>query len=596
MKMKEKGLKVISATLLMTMLAYTAPVFAYTKDETVYSKLDTDGKNYKTIVSTHIENKEQEELIKDLSDLLNIENTNGEEEFTKEGNSLIWKANKEDIYYEGESQKDLPIECKVSYRLDGKEIEAKDLAGKSGKVTITLEYINKDVHTVKIDGKNEKLYTPFVVVAGTVFKNDKNKNITISSGKIIDDGTKSIAIGMAMPGLQESLGISKKQVEIPSSIEITMEAEDFESNNILAFVTPKMIEESDLEIFDELDKLYSKVNTLQSSANQIQEGSKALAQGSNQLKAATKELKSGSGVAYAGVSKIKSEVEKSVKALESDKSEALDEKTITAIGMGAAQTAEEQMEKSATAIGKQAENAVAGVKLTDKDKANIIAGVKAGLEANANYKALPETEQAMILEFAKATAISSSETVAQNTAKKVANQTAQNVAKSTAGQVAKETAENTAKEVASQVKSAAQSQVVKQMGALGKGLNELTNGLSKLDNGAKQLQAGTSELSDKTNELSEGVAKFNKEGIKQIYNYVNGNVKNISKRVEKLTDLANEYNHFTMLNGNNSGNVKFIMIIDAIKKQEENDHSKEQAILNTDENKQDNENSQKSDN
>ena len=42
------------------------------KDETVYSKLDASGSNYKTIVSTHIENTENEELIKDLSDLLNV--------------------------------------------------------------------------------------------------------------------------------------------------------------------------------------------------------------------------------------------------------------------------------------------------------------------------------------------------------------------------------------------------------------------------------------------------------------------------------------------------------------------------------------------
>lgn len=54
------------------MVGYTLPVFAYTKDETVYSKLDASGSNYKTIVSTHIENTENEELIKDLSDLLNV--------------------------------------------------------------------------------------------------------------------------------------------------------------------------------------------------------------------------------------------------------------------------------------------------------------------------------------------------------------------------------------------------------------------------------------------------------------------------------------------------------------------------------------------
>ena len=54
--------KVISGTLLCSMVGYTLPVFAYTKDETVYSKLDSDGNNYKTIVSTHIKNTENADL------------------------------------------------------------------------------------------------------------------------------------------------------------------------------------------------------------------------------------------------------------------------------------------------------------------------------------------------------------------------------------------------------------------------------------------------------------------------------------------------------------------------------------------------------
>ena len=46
-------LKKLTSTLLLgTMLVYTtSPVFAFTKDETVYSKLDVNGKNYNTIVS-----------------------------------------------------------------------------------------------------------------------------------------------------------------------------------------------------------------------------------------------------------------------------------------------------------------------------------------------------------------------------------------------------------------------------------------------------------------------------------------------------------------------------------------------------------------
>ena len=83
--MKDKTiLKITSSMLLCTMLAYSVPMYAYTKDETVYSKLDQNGNNYDTIVNDHIKNEKEEEIIKDVSDLLNIENINGEEKFKQD--------------------------------------------------------------------------------------------------------------------------------------------------------------------------------------------------------------------------------------------------------------------------------------------------------------------------------------------------------------------------------------------------------------------------------------------------------------------------------------------------------------------------------
>lgn len=114
------------------------------------------------------------------------------------------------------------------YELDGNEVEAKDIVGKTGKVKITLEYTNNEVHTVKVNEKNVKMYTPFVVVAGTIFDNTENSNIKISSGKVIENGNKTIAIGLAVPGMQESLGISSDKFNIPSNIEFEMDAKDFE--------------------------------------------------------------------------------------------------------------------------------------------------------------------------------------------------------------------------------------------------------------------------------------------------------------------------------------------------------------------------------
>lgn len=467
--------KITSGVLLGTMLVYQAPVLAFTKDETVYSKLDTSGNAYNTIVSDHIRNTEKEKIINDITDLLNLKN-NGEQGYTVDGNKLVWNADESDIYYQGESQKELPIECSIKYELDGKEVSAKEIAGKSEKVKITVEYTNKDKHVVKINGKNETLYTPFVVVCGTIINNENNKNIEITNGKMIDNGNKTTLIGITLPGMQESLGISKGKLEIPNKLEITMESSNFEIGNIVTYVTPKIIESSDLDILNDIDEIYSKVNELQSSSKQIEDGANKLKDGSSQLVSGVKELKDGTSAAYNGSKMIESAVASSTKNLQSDKSAAVDSKTLAA-------------------IKKQA-----------------------------------------------------------------------------AGQ----TATTTATQVGNQAKQKFTNQVVSQMNTLGKSLGELTDGLSTLDNGVEKLSAGTNELDSGITELAEGITKFNTEGIDKICNYINGDLKDITTRIDKLEELANNYNNFTMLNNGDKGNVKFIMISDGIKSEED---SKEKMIV-----------------
>ena len=695
-KMNNKVIsKVISGTLLCSMVGYTLPVFAYTKDETVYSKLDNEGNNYKTIVSTHIENKENAELINDISDLLNIKNISSDATYTQDGNKFVWNANKSDIYYQGETSKELPIECKIKYELDGKEVSSNEIAGKSGKVKVTVQYTNKEERTVDINGKKVKMYVPFVVVVGTIIENENARNIEVSSGKVIDDGTKSVVVGMAMPGLQESLEVSKNDVEIPSDVEITMDATNFETSSIISYVTPKVLEEDDLKIFDKLDDVYSQVNTLQKSMNQIQDGANTLADGTTELANGANTLKDGVTTAYNGAQTISSEVAKSTQSLKNDKTEALDNATLETIKKQAAESSK-LTETQKTQIKAQAQTssvlteaqkaqitaqAKAKAVLTETQKAQITAQAKQSavltqaqkdaittqakqsavltqaqkdtITAQAKQSAvltekqkaaiisnaqksyttqLTETEKALIIATAQSTAtqtavttalttaqntatqtaVTTALTTAQNTAtttavataletaQQIATQTAVTTALETAQQIATQTAVTTAlttaqstatttamqtsttvaRQVGNQAKKTFTNQVVSQMSTLGNGLKELTSGLSQLNEGASTLANGTTQVNEGANTLAEGIKTFNEEGIKKICNYINGDVKNLTSRVEKLTDLSKEYNNFTMLDGKNSGEVKFIMIADAVKKQEESEQNKEEAVLN----------------
>lgn len=288
--MKEISKKAVASMLLGSMCLYSMPVLANTKEETVYTKLDNNSNAYSTIVSTKLSNDNKSELLEDITDLLNIKNTNGEEEFTKEGDKIVWKSNGKNIQYQGESKKEIPIACKIKYELDGKEVTAEEIVGKNGKVKITIEYINNEKHTVTINGKETTMYTPFVVVAGTIIDKNKNENITITNGKIIDNGTKTIAVGITMPGLQESLNLSTDKVEIPSIITLEMDAKDFEMNNIITYATAKIIGENDLNMLDDLDKIYNQANELKDASTQLVNGTTSLRDGTHQLNSGIHQL------------------------------------------------------------------------------------------------------------------------------------------------------------------------------------------------------------------------------------------------------------------------------------------------------------------
>ena len=621
-----KNKKMISGLLLFTITSYmTIPVFAASKSETVYSNLDSNGKAYKTIVSTQLTNEDKSDEITDISNLLNIENTNGDETFKKEGNQVIWDSNGNNIYYKGESDKQLPVECKITYELNGEEISAEELKGKSGNVKIKINYTNNEKHIVSVNGKQVTMYTPFIIVAGTKINNAKNKNVQITNGKIVDNGESTLAVGIAMPGMQENIGISKSKIDIPEEIEISMETEDFEMGNIIAVVAVKGIDE---DLTSDLNSMYSQINELANASNEILAGANQLKEGTSELVSGVDQLKDGTGAAYAGSKQIKDEVEESTKNLKNDNTPAIDSKTLEAIKAQAMQSATlsdeqkagiaAQAKAAATLSDEQkagiAAQAKAGAKLTDAQKAGIVAQAKVAAKLTDEQKAgiiakaqsaypteLTDAEKQLILVVARNTAESTAEAtalevaqntayqtaeataleVAQSTATQTAETTALTVAQSTAIQTAGATATQTATQVGNQAKQKFTNQVVSQMSTLGSALSELTNGLETIDNGVSALAVGTNKLDNGALQLASGVKTFNDQGISKINNLVNGDLRNFASRLEKINELANEYNNYAGIQDGTEGEVRFIMIVDGTSQDK---NKKEEAIITTETN------------
>lgn len=275
------------------------------KNETVYILASADGSVQKIIVSDYIKNCLNADSLSDKSVLKNIKNIKGDEEYKTDGdNSLVWDANGNDIYYRGEIEKELPVSLSVSYSLDDEAISPDKLAGKSGKVKISFDYKNNQYKTVNIDGKQEKIYVPFVMLTGLILDNETFKNVKISNGKLIDDGDKNICIGYAMPGLQQNLAIGKDVMAIPEGFSITADVKKFKMGMTVTLATSGMFNDIDTSKLDTAN-IDDSVKQLSDGINSLADGTSALYAGITTLSLESGKLVNGMNELAKGVGAIK---------------------------------------------------------------------------------------------------------------------------------------------------------------------------------------------------------------------------------------------------------------------------------------------------
>ena len=244
--MKKIFSKLVTWSLVLSLTFEATPVWALSKDETIYAKLNSDGRTNSVTVSEHLNDNGSMEIV-DRSHLNNIKNINGDETYTKDGDKLVWEAKGNDIYYEGNTSENLPIEMNVKYYLNDEEMSVNDMLGKAGKVRIVLNYKNNKVNYVPVNGKIETLYTPFVVATTSLLSNTDNKNIKVTNGRVIDNGVTSVIVAISSPGLYESLNI--EELKDLDKVEISYDTEYFELNSIYSVATSKILEDNDLDTY-----------------------------------------------------------------------------------------------------------------------------------------------------------------------------------------------------------------------------------------------------------------------------------------------------------------------------------------------------------
>ena len=245
------------------------------KDESVYVKADAAGRPTEKTVEVVLKKIEGADPIEDRSNLREIKNTEGNEEYTEAGEGrYLWQNSGEDIHYKGKSDQALPVNVHITYYLEGQEVSAEKIAGKTGKVKIRFDYENNtDV--------------PFMVLSAAMLPADVFSDVEVTNGRLMDLGDQKAVIGFAFPGLMDTLKLvdyePTEEIELPEYVEIEARAEEFALDFTASVVSTGLFEDLEDKDLEDLDKLPDDMDELTDASTEIRDAAQELADGGSEF-------------------------------------------------------------------------------------------------------------------------------------------------------------------------------------------------------------------------------------------------------------------------------------------------------------------------
>lgn len=553
-KMKKLNLAVLTVAMLSPLC-----VFANTKNETVYSKIDENGNVISTTVNEQIKNTKKLDTIEDYTELEDILNISSNDEITKLNKNITINALGKDVFYQGTSKKSLPIGINIKYYLDGKEESLDNILGKSGKIKIIIDFTNNEKHNALVNGKQETMYTPFLVTMGTMLDSNA-KNIKINNGKVVASGNKNMVVGISSPYLNRSLNIN--ELSTLNTLTLSYETDNFKLPTMYFVATNKLLSDADLSVFNKLDGLNSKVDELQTNMNKIDNGASDLSK---------------------GINKLKNSLSSSITNLKNNNEDALDENTLASIRTQTMQAVQNTFTNDYKK--KLSENAWIKVEenlknsndtyvtdLATKTVSKILLSYLGSEEALNNYMLCVSGNMESCVYLAQnnydinkinAFALTLKQEITSLTTN-TTNYIAENVSKSVASTVAEETAISTAESIVNTLAPTLSNQVKNES------IKSFTSSLNT-------LYTNIDYIDSNMNTLSTGIKTFNKEGIEEISALVNGPIASSKARVEALSKLADKYTSYASKSTSINDETKFIIVLDGKEKQEEKTNIAEES-------------------
>ena len=563
------------------------------KNETVYVILAHNGKVLEQRVVNRLYSNGKPDEVVDYGDYISVRSMETGTKPEIRNNRIIWDSDlltKGDIYYEGITDKEVPVEIDIKYFLDDVQVNAEDLAGKSGIVRIEIKIKNRMKAEEPIifqgfDGsvvsRNNECYTPFLVQVSY------EVDLDIFSEVKAEDAVK-ITTGKTM-------NVNFSAFPYPDS-EFSMELKgnSIELNPITFTVFPRVMPVQDIEMGENLEKLFDGLEQIQngltklgSAADSVAGGSRTvykgqqefyrgisnIAEGSSRLNKNSDTLIAGYDASMEGFDEIKNGTEELSYALGNINP------AMKALGKSAKEisTAMESLKKGADELetaGDELVQGYAGIRKITNDIAELVQDLAEKDPGNTGLQELQalvaaQNQAVSLLEGAGEGIRQGADTLSlglENIKEGLDKEFIPGLEQ--VGSVIEKTASGS-ESLIDGMTQYKKGQAVYRQGLADyiTGVKEIAKGLETLKQHSRSMSAGLDELVKALENISGGLADINKKGFSEMEDGIIQAIEDMrfaEAFIEKMEELANDYRSFADNQRNRNSSVQFIMKTDRV--------------------------------
>lgn len=261
----------------------SAPAMALSKNEVVYASLAADGRAQSVYVVNRFE-VDQAQSVTDYGVYSQVINLTDLSPVTLRGDVVTAQASRGIFYYQGNMLKaSLPWQFELHYSLDGRAVSAREIAGQSGSVQISIA-VNpqQDGEAVFLDH--------YTLQMSLTLDSERCTHIQAPGATVANAGQNRQLTYMVLPGEQKTFTI-------------TLDAQGFAMSALSINGVPLSL---DVDGAVDTAQMKDKVAQLQDGIGELDDGADQLRAAARKLQKGAQALKEGSGQVTGGIAQIKS--------------------------------------------------------------------------------------------------------------------------------------------------------------------------------------------------------------------------------------------------------------------------------------------------